>query len=199
MIDLFKRVETNIPLLDAIKQIPAYAMFLKDLCTQKQKFKVQKKAFLAEQVSSIIQNNIPPKFKDPDCPTISCVIGNHVIDKALLDLRASVNVLSHPVYKQLGLGKMKSTQIRLSLADRSVKYPRGIVEDVLIKIDKFIFLVDIIILDTEPVSNPSNYVPEILGRPFLATANEVIHCQNEIMKISFDNMTVELNVFDVSK
>ena len=94
---------------------------------------------------------------------------------------------------------MKPTQIRLSLANRSVKYPGGIVEDVLIKIDKFIFPIDIIILDTKPVPNPSNHVPVILGRPFLTIANAVIHCQNKIMKISFDNLTVELNVFDVSK
>ena len=64
---------------------------------------MQKKAFLVEQVSSIIQNNIPPKFKDPGYPTISCIIGNYMIDKALLDLGASVNLLSYSVYKQLGL------------------------------------------------------------------------------------------------
>jgi len=70
---------------------------------------------------------MPPKFKDPNCPIISCVIGNHMIDKALLDLGASVNLLSYLVYKQLGLGEMKPTRIRLSLVDHFVKYPRGIV------------------------------------------------------------------------
>ena len=76
ILKLLKKVKVNIPLLDAIKQIPSYAKFLKDLCIVKCKFNVQKKTFLIEQVSAIIQNNRPLKFKDPGCPTISCVIGN---------------------------------------------------------------------------------------------------------------------------
>uniref|UniRef100_A0A2N9IKQ4 RNA-directed DNA polymerase n=1 Tax=Fagus sylvatica TaxID=28930 RepID=A0A2N9IKQ4_FAGSY len=102
--EILKQVKINIPLLDAIKQIPSYAKFLKDLCTVKRKLNVQKKAFLCEQVSAIIQHNTPPKYKDPGCPTISCVIGNFRIEKALLDLGASVNLLPYSVYEQLGLG-----------------------------------------------------------------------------------------------
>ena len=151
MLDLFKRVNINIPFLEAIKQIPAYAKFLKDLCTQKRKLYVQKRAFLAEQVSSIILNKTPPKFRDPGCPTISCTIGEHTVNKALLDLGASVNLLPYSVYEQLGLGELKPTSITLQLADRSVKIPRGVVEDVLIKVDKFYFPVDFIVLDTQPV------------------------------------------------
>ena len=85
------------------------------------------------------------------------------------------------------------------MTDRYVKYPRGSIEDVLIKIDKFIFSVDFIILDIEPVLNPNNHVTVILRQSFLATTNAVIHCQNGIMKISFGNMIVELNIFDVSQ
>jgi hypothetical protein len=87
----------------------------------------------------------------------------------------------------------------LQLADRSVKIPRGIVEDVLIKVDKFYFPVDFIVLDTEPVQNVGVQIPVILGRPFLATANTLINCRTKVMKISFDNMAVELNIFDISK
>lgn len=78
--EIFKQVKVSIPLLDTIKQIPSYAKFLKDLCTIKRKHNVQKKAFLIEQVSAIIQQNSPLKYKDPRCPTISCVIGNHKIE-----------------------------------------------------------------------------------------------------------------------
>ena len=81
ILEVLKQVKVNIPLLNAIKQIPLYAKFLKDLCTVKRKHNVHKKAFLTEQVSTIIQNNRPPKFKDPSCPTISCVIGNSKIEK----------------------------------------------------------------------------------------------------------------------
>ena len=69
---------------------------------------------------------MPPKFKDPNSPTISCVIGNQCFDKSLLDLGASVNFLPYSVYMQLGLSELKSTSIVLQLADRSMKISRGI-------------------------------------------------------------------------
>ena len=114
---MLKQVKVNIPLLDAIKQIPSYAKILKDLCTVMRKLNIYKKAFLIEQVSAIIQNNRPPKFKDLGCHTISCVIGNSKIEKALLDLGASVNLLPYSVYEQLSLGELKPTSIILQLAD----------------------------------------------------------------------------------
>ncbi|XP_026428296.1 uncharacterized protein LOC113324187 [Papaver somniferum] len=139
-----KVVDNNV----AIKQIPAYAKFLKDLCTHKRKHHVHKRAFLTEQ---------------------------------------------------LGLGKLKPTLVTLQLADRSVKIPRGIVEDVLIKVDKFYFPVDFIVLDTQPVQNPDCHIPVILGRPFLATFNAIINYRSGILNLSFGKMTVDLNVFHVSQ
>ena len=107
-----------------IKQVPTYAKFLKDLCTVKRGLGIKKKAFLTEQVSAIIQRKTPVKYKDLGSPTISVNIGGTCIDKALLDLGASVNLLPYSVYKQLGLGDLKPTNITLSLADRSVKFLR---------------------------------------------------------------------------
>uniref|UniRef100_A0A2N9GKN7 Retrotransposon gag domain-containing protein n=1 Tax=Fagus sylvatica TaxID=28930 RepID=A0A2N9GKN7_FAGSY len=149
ILNVFRQVKVNIPLLDAIQQIPSYAKYLKDLCTVKRKHHVQKKAFLTEQVSAILQCNTPVKYKDPGCPTISCIIGNFNIDRALLDLGASVNLLPYSVYEQLGLGELKPTKVVLQLADRSIRKPRGIVEDV-----------------------------------------------SGVLKLSFGNMTVELNIFN---
>ncbi|XP_022869990.1 uncharacterized protein LOC111389303 [Olea europaea var. sylvestris] len=111
----------------------------KNLCTVKRKLNGQQKAFLTKNVSSIIQQNTPPKFKDLDCPTISCVIGNNRIECALLDLGASVNLLPFSVYEQLGLGELKPIATTLQLADRSVKVSRGVVEDVLVQNDKFYY------------------------------------------------------------
>jgi hypothetical protein len=199
ILEVFKQVQINIPFLDAIQQIPSYAKFLKDLVTVKRKTNVPKKAFLTEQVSSILQCKLPIKYKDPGCPTITCMIGVSQIERALLDLGASVNLLPYSVYVQLGLGELKPTTMTLQLADRSVKVPRGIVEDVLIKVDKFYFPVDFIVLDTEPVHNLGSQIPVILGRPFLATANALINCRTGVMKISFGNMTVELNIFHIRK
>ena len=91
------------------------------------------------------------------------MIGVIQIERALLDLGASVSLLPYSVYVQLGLGELKPKSMTLQLVDRSVKVPRGIVEDVLIKVDKFFFLVDFIVLDTEPVQKPGSQIPVILG------------------------------------
>ena len=139
------------------------------------------------------------KYKDPGCPTISVNIGGICVEKALLDLGASVNLLPYSMYKQLGLGELKPTSITLSLADRSIEIPKGTVEDVLIQVDKFYYLVDFVVLDTEPTTAGANYVPIILGRPFLATSKAIINCRNGVMQLTFGNMTLELNIFHLSK
>ena len=99
ILEVLRQVKVNIPLLDINKQIPAYAKFLKDLCIIKKGLGIEKKAFLNEQVSAIIQSKNPVKYKDPGSPTISVNIGGTCIDKALLDLGASVNLLPYSVYK----------------------------------------------------------------------------------------------------
>ena len=109
-----------------------------------------------------------------------------------------MNLLPYFVYKQLGLGELKPTNITLSLADRSVKIPKGIVEDVLVKIDKFYYPVDFVVLDTKPIASEPNHVQIILGRPFLATANAIINCRNGVMQLTFGNMTLELNIFHLN-
>ena len=82
--------------------------------------------------------------------------------------------------------------------DISVKIPKGIVEDVLVKVDKFYYPMEFVVLDTEPVATGANYVPIILGRPFLATSNAIINYQNGVMQLTFGNMTLELNIFHLS-
>lgn len=195
--ELFNQVKINIPLMDAVKQIPSYAKFLKDLCTRKRKLNVQKKIFLTEQVSSIIQTNIAPKYKDPGSPTIAITIGDKRIEQALLDLGASVNLLPFSVYQELGLGEMKQTRVTLQLADRSVRIPRGVVEDVLVQVGQFIYPVDFVILDTTPTDSCATSTPVILGRPFLATADAVINCRNGMLNMTFGNMKMEVNVFNL--
>ena len=104
-----------------------------------------------------------------------------VCGESLLDLGASVNLLPYSVYKQLGLGELKPTSITLSLANRSVKIPRGMIEDVLVQVDKFYYLVDFVVLNTDPIVKGTNYVPIILGRPFLATSNAIINFRNGLI------------------
>ena len=199
MLEVLRQVKVNIPLLDMIKQVPTFEKFLKDLCTVKRGLNVNKKAFLTEQVSAIIECKTPVKYKDPGCPTISLNIGGISVEKALLDLGASVNLLSYSMYKKLGLGELKPTSITLSLADRSIKILKGTIEDVLIQVDRFYYPVDFVVLDTEPVAVGANHVPIILGRPFSATSNAIINGQKGVMQLTFGNMTLELNIFHLSK
>ena len=199
ILEVLRRVKVNIPLLDMIKQILTYAKFLKDLCTIKRGLNVNKKAFLTEQVSAIIQCKTPVKYKDPGYPTISVNIEGTCVEKALLDLGPSVNLLPYSVYKQLGLGELKPTSITLSLTDGSIKIPKGTVEDVLIQVDKFYYPLDFVVFDTELVAVGTNYVLIILKRPFLATSNAIINFRNGVIQLTYGNMTLELNIFHLSK
>ena len=122
---MLRQVKVNIPLLDMIKQVPTYAKILKDLCTIKKGLGINKKAFLIEQVSSIIQSRTLLKYKDPGSPTISVNIGGTCIDKALLDQGASVNLLPYTMYKKLGLGELKPTNNHLILSRSVTENTKG--------------------------------------------------------------------------
>ncbi|GJT16946.1 putative reverse transcriptase domain-containing protein [Tanacetum coccineum] len=120
--------------------------------------------------ASHINNSIPRKEKDPGSFTLPCFINNVCFDNALVDLGASVSVMPLSTYLNLGLGELAHTKLTVELADRTVKYPKGIAENVLVGIGKFVFPVDFIILDMpEDIK-----VPLILGRPFLSTARAKI-------------------------
>lgn len=135
ILELFRKVQINIPLLDAMKQIPAYAKFLKDVCTNKRKFATHEKVMFSEECSAVLLKKLPPKLKDPGSFTISCSIGNLHIEKALIDLGARINLAPYSVFQQLGIGEIKPTSVSLQLADKSIKYPLRIIEDILIKVD----------------------------------------------------------------
>ena len=181
ILEVLKQVKINSPLLDMIKQVPAYAKFHKDLCIVKRMTKLSKKSFLIEQVSAIIENKAMVKHKDLGCPTISVQIGNSFVEKDLLDLGTSVNLPPYSIYNQLGLGELKATTITLSLVDHSIKVPKEVVKDVLVQVERFYYQVDFVVLDIESLKNGVNYVPIILGRPFLATPKALGNCRNGLM------------------
>ncbi|GJV53109.1 ribonuclease H-like domain-containing protein [Tanacetum coccineum] len=115
-------------------------------------------------------HSLPQKEKDPGSFTLPCFIHNICFDKALVDLGASVSIMPFSTYTNLGLGILSHTRLTIELADRTIKQPRGIAENVLVRIGKFIFPIDFIILDIPE----DNDVPLILGRPFLSTAHSKI-------------------------
>ncbi|XP_062113110.1 uncharacterized protein LOC133824257 [Humulus lupulus] len=114
---------------------------------------------LTEECSAIIQKKLLQKLRDSGSFTIPYTIGNFYCERALCDLGSSINLMSLPILKGLGLGEAKPTTVTLQLVDRSLTHPRGIIEDVLVKVDKFIFPVDFIVLDMEEDED----VPIILG------------------------------------
>jgi len=201
LMDIFetlKKVEINIPLLDAIQQIPSYAKSLKDCCTHKRKFQDHEKVALTEEVSDVLLRKMPPKLKDPGSFTIPCKIGDQLFDRALLDLGASINLLPYTVYETLGLGELQPTSITLQLADRSIKRPRGILEDVLVKVDQFILPADFIVLDMEESPMPLP-LPIILGRPFMRTADTKICVKKGTVSMKVNGEKIEFKVFDALK
>ncbi|XP_038713437.1 uncharacterized protein LOC120007309 [Tripterygium wilfordii] len=195
IMELFKKVHINIPLLDAIKQVPSYVKFLKDICTNKRKFAEHERVMLNEECSAILLNILPPKLKDPGSFTIPCVIGNLRFEKALIDLCASVNLMPLSIFQQLGVEEMQPTSISLQLADRSIKFPLGIIEDMLVKVDRFILPADFIILDMEECRE----VPIIMGRPFLATAGTIIDVKKGLLTMNVEGESAGFQVFKAMK
>ncbi|CAN6566835.1 unnamed protein product [Malus baccata var. baccata] len=189
------KVQINLPLLDAIKQIPSYAKFLKELCSKKKKFLEYEKVILTEQCSAVLLHKLPPKKKDPGSFTISCTIGSLDFHKVLIDLGASVNLMPYFVFRKLGEGELKPTSVSLQLADRFVTYPLGILEDVIIKVDKFDLPADFIVLDMEE----DKEVPLILGRPFMATARTLIDMEVGTLTLRVQGESIVFKLFEAVK
>jgi hypothetical protein len=201
LFDIFetsRKVEINIPLLDAIQQIPVYAKFLKECCTHKRKFQEHETVGLTEEVSAVLLRKLPPKLKDPGSFTIPCRIGDHDFEQALLDLGDGVNLLPYTVYETLGLGELKSTSVTLQLANRSIKRLRGILEDVLVKVGEFILPADFIVLDMEESPMPLP-LPIILGRPFMRTVDTKICVKKGIVSMKVNGEKIEFKIFDALK
>ncbi|CAN6542233.1 unnamed protein product [Malus baccata var. baccata] len=173
VLETFRKVQVNIPLLDAIKQIPKYAKCLKKLCTTRKRFREKEVVQVSENVSAIIQRKLPPKCKDPGSFTIPCVIGKTRFKSAMLDLDASINVMPYSVYASMNLGVLKNDGVIIQLADRSNAYPKGVVEDVLVQVNHLIFPADFYVLEMDE-SDHAPSLPILLGRPFMKTAQTKI-------------------------
>ncbi|XP_022007536.1 uncharacterized protein LOC110906766 [Helianthus annuus] len=170
-LEMFTQLKINLPFIEALQSMPKYAKFLKDLLKRKERIGELSNIPLTGGCSAVVLNKLPEKLTDPGTFTIPCFFGGAVTPShALADLGASINLMPFSLYERLGLGELTPTRMSLSLADRSVKYPRGIVENLLVKVDRFVFPVDFVVLDMEA----DERVPIILGRPFLRTAKAII-------------------------
>ncbi|XP_047953609.1 uncharacterized protein LOC125199726 [Salvia hispanica] len=194
-LDIFRKVHINIPLVEALQEMPTYAKFLKDVLSKKKKWIDYETVNISENCSAIIQKKLPAKLKDLGSFNISCVIGNDRQTKALCDLGASINLMPLSFFRKMKIGTLKPTTITLQMADRSVTYPKGIVEDVLVKVHDFIFPVDFVVLDMEEDMN----VPLILGRPFLATGKALIDIAKGELTLRMGNKRHILSIYNAMK
>ncbi|XP_057744977.1 uncharacterized protein LOC130962831 [Arachis stenosperma] len=142
-------------------------------------------------ILAIIQHKLPQKLKDPGSFQIPCIIGEVMVEKALCDLGASINLMSLTMMKRMKIEEAKPTRMALQLADRTFKFPHGIVEDLLVKVGDFIFPADFVVLDMEEEAKASI----ILGRPFLATAGAIIDVQKGELTLRLHDEKLVFNVF----
>ncbi|CAN6707369.1 unnamed protein product [Malus baccata var. baccata] len=198
ILETFRKVQVNIPLLDAIKQVPRYAKFLKELCTTRRRISNKEVIQVSENVSAVLQRKLRPKCKDPGSFTIPCVIGNTKFEQCMLDLGASINVMPYSIYASMNLGELKNDGVIIQLADRSNAYPKGVLEDVLVQVGNLIFPADFYVLDMEdsPHSTP---LLILLGRPFMKTARTKIDVFKGTLTMEFDGEVIDFNLSESIK
>ena len=170
--------------------MPLYAKFLKDIVSKKRKIAEDGIVNLTTTCSAVIKRGLPEKMKDLGSFTIPCTIGEFEFQKALCDSGASISLMPYSVAKKLSLGEITPTTVTLQMADRTLAKPEGIIEDVLVKVGKFIFPAYFIILDMEEDSQ----VPLLLGRPFLATRAALIDMQKGILTLRVGEETADFNL-----
>ncbi|CAN6723533.1 unnamed protein product [Malus baccata var. baccata] len=198
ILETFRKVQVNIPLLDAIKQVPRYAKFLKELCTTRKRMATKEVVKVGENVSAILQRKLPPKCKDPGSFTIPCVIGNTRFESAMLDLGASINVMPYSIYASMNLRALKNDGVIIQLADRSNAYPKGVLEDVLVQVNHLVFSADFYVLEMDE-SDHAPSLPILLGRPFMKTARTKIDVYSGTLSMEFDGEVVNFNLSDSIK
>ncbi|XP_022156989.1 uncharacterized protein LOC111023818 [Momordica charantia] len=194
-LEVLKQLHINIPLLEALEQMPNYVKFLKDILAKKRRLGEFEIVALTKEFSAILTGKLPQKMGDPGSFTIPVLIGGKNVGHALCDLGASINLMPLSVYQKLGIGEARPITVTLQLADRSITYLEGKIEDVLVQVDKFIFPADFIILDYEA----DKEIPIILGRPFLSTGRALIDVHNGELTIRVNDQQVTLSIFNSIK
>ncbi|XP_070040767.1 uncharacterized protein [Nicotiana tomentosiformis] len=167
-----------------------YAKMMKDLMSRKFHFQDMSTVTLTQTCSAVVMRPIAKKLSDPWSFTIPCMIGSYAFAKALCNLGASINLMPLAIYKRLGIGKARPTSMLLQLADRTVKRPFGILDNVLVQVGKFVFPEDFVILDCRV----NEEIPIILGRPFLATGRALIDCETGELKMRLNEEEITFNV-----
>ena len=170
--------------------MPNYAQFLKDILNKKKKIAKEGIVNLTATCSAVIRRSLPAKMKNLGSFTILCSIRKYEFKKALCDSGANINLMPLSVVQRLSLGELTPTTITLQMADKSMAKPEGVFEDVLVKVGKFIFPINFVVMKMEE----DNQVPLLLGRPFLATGAALIDVQKGEVTLRVGNEVVHFNL-----
>ncbi|XP_050877007.1 uncharacterized protein LOC127080748 [Lathyrus oleraceus] len=181
--------------LEALEQMSIYVKFMKDIIYKKCTIDIE--PILLTETCSVILNGlkIPMKKKDKGSVTIPCTIGDRKFKKALIDFGASVSLIALSIYRKLGIGTVHDTRMTLQFVDHLVKRSYGVVEDVLVKIDKLVLPVDFVILEMPG----DEEIPLILGRPFLETGRYMIDIKEGTMTLKVYNEELKIDVRNTMK
>ncbi len=193
ILSLFSKIAVNIPMLTLIAKIPSYAKWLREICSNKRK--IAEKAKLTTSVASLTSVQMPEKMPDQGMFTIPCVIGDKVITKAFCDPGAGINMLSVHEYESMDMGPLQPTSVTIQVADRNVVLPKGVVENVLVNVNGFIYPVDFYVVDLKP-DFPSCSTEVLLGRPFLSTARAKLDFVEHSITVEFFG---KFTTFDMSE
>ncbi|KAM2388572.1 hypothetical protein ACFXTH_038002 [Malus domestica] len=147
---------------------------------------------------TVLQRKLPPKLEDAGSFTIPYVTGGKKFGRALCDLGASINLMPYSVYESLNLGDLKETKVVIQLADRSNRYPKGLLEDVLVQVNELIFPADFFVLEMEHDPMPTA-LPLILGRPFLRTARTKIDVYDGTLTMEIEGESVKFRIFNAMR
>nr|GEV10503.1 reverse transcriptase domain-containing protein [Tanacetum cinerariifolium] len=170
--------------------VPKFASTIKSLLTNKDKLFELTKVALNENCSAMFLKKLPEKLGDPEKFLIPCYFSGMDLCHSLADLGASINLMPLSIWKKLSLPKLTSTRMSLELADRSITCPKGVTEDVFIKVGKFHFPTEFVVVDFE--ADPR--VPLILGRSFLRTGRALIDVYGEEITLQVNDESVIFNL-----
>ncbi|XP_019238240.1 PREDICTED: uncharacterized protein LOC109218337 [Nicotiana attenuata] len=202
-LDVLKQVHVNLPFTEVLSQMPTYAKFLKDILTKKRKIEETSVVKLTEHCNVILQNKLTQKCEDPGSFTkvwrsrefyYTLLCRNYYFDKSVCDSGASINLMPLSMYRKLEkeMGEVRYVPISLQLADKTTTIPEGIVKDVLVWVDRFVFPVEFIVVNMEE----NREAPLILGRPFLATGRAIldIHERKLMLRVGEETVTFKMDV-----
>ncbi|XP_049344200.1 uncharacterized protein LOC125808563 [Solanum verrucosum] len=195
-LEMQKQLRVNILFTEVITLMLAYAKFFKEILSNKRKVEETSVVKLNAHCSAILQNKLPQKYGVPGSFIIPCALGTARLEKSLCGSRASINLLPLSIFKKLEgkLRIMKSIPMSLQLADQSTIIPEGIVEDFLVRVDKFVFPVYFSVVDMEE----NKEVLLILDRPFLATGREIldVYEEKQMLRVGEENVVFNMKKVD---